>query len=331
MSTRLPGMQDSDSESENKKLKVTMVAWLCSDEFVCTAVNDHSLKVWVSSTGKLYRVLTGHMDEIYVLESHPKDPKVLLSAGHDGRIFIWDIITGSVLAKFLNDIEDQGHGAVFDAKWSPDGNSFAATDSHGHILTFGFGTGHGRLKILPKELFFHTDYRPLVRDANHTVLDEQTQTAPNLMPPPFLVDIDGNPYPPNLQRLVPGRESCKVDQLIPNIAISASGVQEVIEGLPSEPPRSGIDRMIAALAHRQYGGDAPGPAEQEAPVQEPQDNPLRQLASPRSGYRTGMRRNGDVEGVRQTSGNWQRDVNYKWFRKLLVKPLNVYELQAAKV
>lgn len=331
MSTKLPGVQDSEPEGENKKLKVTMVAWLCSDEFVVTAVNDHSLKVWVSSTGKLYRVLTGHKDEIYVLESHPKDPKVLLSAGHDGHIFIWDIMAGTILAQFVNDIEEQGHGAVFDAKWSPDGNSFAATDSHGHILTFGFGTGHERLKILPKELFFHTDYRPLVRDTNHWVLDEQTQTQPNLMPPPFLVDIDGNPYPPNLQRLVPGREKCNVDQLIPNIAISPSGVQEVIEGLPSENPRSDIDRMIAALAQRQYGPGGQDPVEPDPPQQEPQDNLLRQLSSPRSGHRTGMRRNGDVEGVRQTSGNWQRDVNYKWFRKLLVKPLNIYELQAAKV
>lgn len=229
MSTKLPGAPEVE-ESENKKLKVTMVSWMCSDDFVVTAVNDHSLKVWVAETGKLYRVLTGHKDEVYVLESHPKDPKVLLSAGHDGHIFIWDIITGDVLAGFINNIEEQGHGAVFDAKWSPIGTNFAATDSHGHILSFDFGTGHERLKMLPKELFFHTDYRPLVRDSNHWVLDEQTQTAPNLMPPPFLVDIDGNPYPPALQRLVPGRENCQVDQLIPNIAVSASGVQEVIEG-----------------------------------------------------------------------------------------------------
>lgn len=62
-----------------------------------------------------------------------------------------------------------------------------------------------------------------MRDANHYVLDEQTQMAPHLMPPPFLVDIDGNPYPPIQQRLVPGRENCPVDQLVPNITVSAGG------------------------------------------------------------------------------------------------------------
>lgn len=55
------------------------------------------------------------------------------------------------------------------------------------------------------------------------MLDEQTQMPPHLMPPPFLVDIDGNPYPPYLQRLVPGREHCDIDQLVPNVVLSDEG------------------------------------------------------------------------------------------------------------
>lgn len=76
---------------------------------------------------------------------------------------------------------------------------------------------------VPTELFFHTDYRPLIRNLNGVVLDEQTQTPPHLMPPPFLVDIDGNPYPPYLQRLVPGREHCDIEQLVPNVVLSDEG------------------------------------------------------------------------------------------------------------
>lgn len=63
-----------------------------------------------------------------------------------------------------------------------------------------------------------------MRDANHIVLDEQTQIAPHLMPPPFLVDVDGNPYPPIFQRLVPGRENCESEQLIPNIVVGNEGM-----------------------------------------------------------------------------------------------------------
>lgn len=116
-----------------------MVAWDSSDSWVITAVNDHSLKVWNAANGKLVKILLGHKDEVYVLESHPLDSRILLSAGHDGHIFIWDILTGNAIAQFINNIEGQGHGAVFDAKWSPDGSMFSATDSHGHILMFGFG------------------------------------------------------------------------------------------------------------------------------------------------------------------------------------------------
>ena len=63
-----------------------------------------------------------------------------------------------------------------------------------------------------------------MRDANNYVLDEQTQQPPHLMPPPFLVDIDGNPYPPKLQKLVPGREHNKEDQLIPQMGVNEEGI-----------------------------------------------------------------------------------------------------------
>lgn len=242
-----------------KGLKVTMVSWDRSDDWVVTAVNDHSIKVWNTKTAKLHNVLRGHSDELYVLESHPKDPHVLLSAGHDGQLFLWDIYKGEKLASFKNTIEGQGHGGIFDAKWSPDGTMIAATDSHGHMLMFGFGTGHKRLKEMPKELFFHTDYRPLVRDVNYYVLDEQTQLAPYLMPPPFLVDVDGNPYPPAMQRLVPGRENCSNEQLVPDISVGEQAEQQQQQQQQQEgaggAARSEIDRLIEALANRQNIND----------------------------------------------------------------------------
>lgn len=249
MSDRLVTCPPPDGTIDLKKgLKVTMVSWDRSDNWVVTAVNDHSIKVWNAKTAKLHNVLRGHTDELYVLESHPKDPYVLLSAGHDGQLFLWDIYKGEKLACFMNTIEGQGHGGIFDAKWSPCGSMIAATDSHGHMLMFGFGTGHPRLKEMPKELFFHTDYRPLVRDSNYYVLDEQTQLAPYLMPPPFLVDVDGNPYPPAMQRLVPGRENCTNEQLVPDISVG-DGEQNV------GGARSEIDRLIEALANRQNIND----------------------------------------------------------------------------
>ncbi|NXP39878.1 BRWD1 protein, partial [Leiothrix lutea] len=210
------------------KPKVTMIAWNQNDNYVVTAVNNHLLKVWNSSTGQLLHDLVGHADEVFVLEPHPFDCRIMLSAGHDGNIFIWDITKGTKTKHYFNMIEGQGHGAVFDCKFSPDGQHFACTDSHGHLLIFGFGCSRPYEKI-PDQMFFHTDYRPLIRDSNNYVLDEQTQQAPHLMPPPFLVDVDGNPHPTKYQRLVPGRENCADEHLIPQLGYVATSDGEVVE------------------------------------------------------------------------------------------------------
>ena len=89
-----------------------------------------------------------------------------------------------------------------DAKWSPDGTTICATDSHGHLLIFGCQGSDEPYRRAPAELFFHTDFRPLLRDSFHNVVDEQTQLLPHLMPPPLLIDSEGAPYPPHVQRLV---------------------------------------------------------------------------------------------------------------------------------
>lgn len=324
MTTKLGGKPSDEIDDSKQKLRVTMVGWNTDDSVVITAVSDSSLKVWDSFTGKLKHVLTVHEDEVFVLEPHPTDPRVLLSGGHDGRIVLWDLTLGTVIKSFFNVIEGQGHGAVFDCKFSPDGFIFASTDSHGHLSIFGYGSNDNYKKV-PDEQFFHTDYRPLIRDANHHVLDEQTQCAPHLMPPPFLVDIDGNPYPPNLQRLVPGRENCNDSQLIPYIAVSANGEAEILEPVRQveivDPHRPTIDDMIERLQHEQA---AAGSAEAgERSGQEPFSPRSR---SAQQGHRlVGMRNDGDIEGVRQSSGNWQSRGNSSemptWTKRVVVKPL----------
>ncbi|CAN7989266.1 unnamed protein product [Ixodes hexagonus] len=315
MATKLVGSEEQLEEDPKQKLKVTMVGWSQDDHMVMTAVNDHSIKVWDSHSGKLKHTLTGHEDEVFVLESHPVDSRVLLSGGHDGRIIIWDLVIGCSIRSFFNMIEGQGHGAVFDCKFSPDGLLFASTDSHGHISVFGYGSSDPYKKAswsfsVPDEQFFHTDYRPLIRDAQQHVLDEQTQCAPHLMPPPFLVDIDGNPYPPALQRLVPGRERCHDSQLVPYVAVLANGESEILEPVrplenqgPEERPV--IDEMILRLQEQQdhrLGGSGTG---QQSPPRASQGPRLPSGHSPGHHSRVGMLRTGDVEGVRQSLGHWQ--------------------------
>ncbi|KAK3513530.1 hypothetical protein QTP70_016463 [Hemibagrus guttatus] len=327
MSATLPGSVPAEEESFFKP-KVTMVSWDRHDNTVITAVNNHLLKVWNSYTGQLLHVLKGHEAEVFVLEPHPYDPRVMLSAGHDGNIFIWDLIRGTKTHHYFNMIEGQGHGAVFDCKFTPDGHRFACTDSHGHLVIFGFGSSKPYEK-LPDQVFFHTDYRPLIRDSNGFVLDEQTQQAPHLMPPPFLVDVDGNPHPPKYQRLVPGRENFTDEHLVPQLGYVATSDGEVVEQVISQQPaenedpqtrRSLLDNAIRELQEQQ---------DQQAVRQQgtPRRVSLSERMEVQSPPNVGLRRSGQVEGVRQMHQNaprsqmaTERDLQ-AWRRRVVVPEL----------
>lgn len=47
-----------DDESKFNKCKVNMICWNENDQYVIIAVNDCTLKVWDSYTGKLHKVLS---------------------------------------------------------------------------------------------------------------------------------------------------------------------------------------------------------------------------------------------------------------------------------
>jgi len=51
---------------------------------------------------RLICCLQGHGYEVFVLEHNPVDKRILLSAGHDGQIMIWDIVTGVQIKTFYN-------------------------------------------------------------------------------------------------------------------------------------------------------------------------------------------------------------------------------------
>ncbi|MFT7803382.1 bromodomain and WD repeat-containing protein 3-like isoform X4 [Arapaima gigas] len=336
MSATLAGSEPPTDEETFFKSKVTMVSWDWHDNTVITAVNNHLLKVWNSFTGQLLHILKGHEAEVFVLEPHPSDPRIMLSAGHDGNVFVWDIVRGTKTQHYFNMIEGQGHGAVFDCKFSPDGQRFACTDSHGHLVILGFGSSKPYEK-LPDQVFFHTDYRPLIRDANGFVLDEQTQQAPHLMPPPFLVDVDGNPHPPRFQRLVPGRENFADEHLVPQLGYVATGRLTVFIFLREEGAgqHSILDHVIRQLQEQQDRQSQPeGPIPAAVPGT-PRRASTNAAAEVQSSPGVGLRRSGQVEGVRQMHQNaprsqiaTERDLQ-AWRRRVVVPELapSVYRLQ----
>ncbi|OQV14435.1 Bromodomain and WD repeat-containing protein 1 [Hypsibius exemplaris] len=205
----VPGSERYDPRAY--KRKVTMVGWSLNDQYCLLASDDSVIRVFDSFSGSLTFELTGHSDAAYVLESHPFDTNVYLTAGHDAKLILWSLVDGSKLCAFQQWVPGHGHSPFVDAKWSPDGTMIAAVDMFGNLNIYGPGRGMTYSKT-PEEQFFHTDFRPLMKDSNGFVVDEQTQLAPNLMQPPFLVSANGVPYPPEIQRFVPGRH-CNSEQI----------------------------------------------------------------------------------------------------------------------
>ncbi|XP_014118970.1 PREDICTED: PH-interacting protein isoform X2 [Pseudopodoces humilis] len=281
MATRPAGQSFQGVEDKITKLKVTMVAWDRHDNSVITAVNNMTLKVWNSFTGQLIHILMGHEDEVFVLEPHPFDPRVLFSAGHDGNVIVWDLARGVKIRSYFNMIADQ--------------------------------------------MFFHSDYRPLIRDANNFVLDEQTQQAPHLMPPPFLVDVDGNPHPARYQRLVPGRENCREEQLIPQMGVTSSGLNQVLSQQANQEI-SPLDSMIQRLQQEQdqrRSGEAG--TSSTSRISRGSVSSTSEVHSPPN---IGLRRSGQIEGVRQMHSNaprseiaTERDL-VAWSRRVVVPELS---------
>lgn len=77
--------RDEPPMEDVRRLQVTMVGWNQTDEFVITASNDKWLRVWDSCTGELKQILRGHEDNAYVIEAHPQEARLLLTAAHDGQ------------------------------------------------------------------------------------------------------------------------------------------------------------------------------------------------------------------------------------------------------
>jgi WD40 repeat protein len=106
-----------------------------------------------------------------VNEHYPDD---LFSAGYDGMAYLWDIRTGKQIRSW-----DFSGCQFIDGEISPNGQYIGLSDMQGHYTLLGV-KNHGmvdRYTMTPGEQFFVTDYQPLVRDLNESVVDAATQVS----------------------------------------------------------------------------------------------------------------------------------------------------------
>ncbi|KAM0904213.1 hypothetical protein ACQ4PT_018176 [Festuca glaucescens] len=157
---------------------------------------DCRICVWNASDGSLVHSLIGHKESTFVLDVHPFNPRIAMSAGYDGKTIIWDIWEGKPVQ-----IYETGHFKLVDGKFSPDGTSLILTDEIGQIFIIGTGQGESQ-KDAKYDQFFLGDYRPLIQDTNGNAIDQETQLAPyrrNIHD--LLCDSGMVPYPEPFQSM----------------------------------------------------------------------------------------------------------------------------------
>eukprot|EP00737_Agarophyton_chilense_P000123 gb/GEZJ01000147.1/.p1 GENE.gb/GEZJ01000147.1/~~gb/GEZJ01000147.1/.p1 ORF type:complete len:1700 (+),score=203.07 gb/GEZJ01000147.1/:1236-6335(+) len=191
-------------------VSVCAVLWSLDDRYVFTATSDSKIRIWHAATGQLARVLHAHEGEIYVLDCHPLNGRILLSGGYDGQVILWDVETGAKLCSFSiaeQRAPEASHGGlpmlvkapkIIDGQFSADGLSFVVADTSGAINLFGIDSGEATA-IAPEEQFFANDCAPFQRDAEQRAVDESTGVLLHLVPKGRLCDKELRPHPPELQ------------------------------------------------------------------------------------------------------------------------------------
>ncbi|MED6118897.1 hypothetical protein PIB30_007060, partial [Stylosanthes scabra] len=157
---------------------VNMIVWSLDNRFVLAAIMGNALYYL-----KLFRLS-------YVLDVHPFNPRIAMSAGYDGRTIVWDIWEGVPVQTY-----ELGRFKLVDGKFSPDGTSIVLSDDVGQIYFLNTGQGESQ-KDAKYDQFFLGDYRPLIQDTQGNVLDQETQLPPhrrNIQEP--LCDSSMVPYP----------------------------------------------------------------------------------------------------------------------------------------
>ncbi|XP_007051094.2 PREDICTED: bromodomain and WD repeat-containing protein 3 isoform X1 [Theobroma cacao] len=229
---------------------VNMIVWSLDNRFVLAAIMDCRICVWNAVDGSLVHSLTGHVASSYVLDVHPFNPRIAMSAGYDGKTIVWDIWEGIPIR-----IYEIGRFKLVDGKFSPDGTSIVLSDEVGQIYLLNTGQGESQ-KDAKYDQFFLGDYRPLIWDFGGNALDQETQLPPHRRNMQDLIcDASMIPYPEPYQTMyqkrrlgalgIEWRPSSTKFAIGPDISLGQDFEMPALEDLERmmEPPPELIDAM----------------------------------------------------------------------------------------
>ncbi|KAF9111683.1 Bromodomain and WD repeat-containing protein 3 [Mortierella sp. AM989] len=183
----------AETSAEDSRIIPTMAIWSLDDSTVILTTTLGEIKIFDSTTGGLIHTLKGHVrgSSIYVVDVHPYDKHIMMTAGYDGQVILWDIAKGIKLNSWTYTEHE-----FLDGRFSPDGLMFAVTDQEGKCILFGAGMNPDDYRDARSfaEQTFWSDYAPVRYDADHNVVDDTTQIAPHLMERTPILDNNGRDY-----------------------------------------------------------------------------------------------------------------------------------------
>ena len=120
------------------------LAWCPHDDnLIASCSDDSTIKIWQIPDGGLSKNLTDcvadlvrHQKRVGVVNWHPSAFLILLSAGSDNKVLIWNVATAEVLTE-ISDHTDQ----IYCAIWNYNGSKIATTCKDKMVRVFDPRTG----------------------------------------------------------------------------------------------------------------------------------------------------------------------------------------------
>jgi len=80
---------------------VSSLAFSYDSRIIASSSYDSCVKLWNMTTGKLEKTLAGHQGKVNAVAFSPKADGLLLSAGSDHRVILWDVASGNLRNEFM--------------------------------------------------------------------------------------------------------------------------------------------------------------------------------------------------------------------------------------
>lgn len=126
------------------KATVLDIAWCPhNDNLIASASEDCTVKVWEIPDGGLTKNLSecvadlvAHQRRVGVIQWHPSAHLILLSAGSDNKLFVWNVATAEILAEV-----DTHQDMIYSAVWNYNGSRICTSCKDKMIRVFDGRTG----------------------------------------------------------------------------------------------------------------------------------------------------------------------------------------------